>query len=121
MKEPFLLFSVVALNVFGQFMMKRGIGQVGVIGNDLMALPTSIMRIFTTPAVLAGVLAYGISSIGWLILLSRVNLSYAYPALSLGYVAVVLVSWLLLGESVSLTRWAGVFVICLGVWLISRT
>ncbi len=121
MKEPFLLFFTVALNVAGQFLMKRGMSQVGAISNDLAALPASFARAFTAPPVLLGVLAYGLSSIFWLILLSRVDLSYAYPALSLGYVAVVLVSWLLLGEGVSLVRWVGVLVICLGVWLVSRT
>lgn len=121
MREPLLLFFTVGLNVIGQFLMKRGMSQVGTIGNDLALLPSSFMRAFTTPAVILGVVAYGLSSIFWLILLSRVDLSYAYPALSLGYVAVVLISWLLLGEGVSPTRWAGVLIICLGVWLVSRT
>ena len=121
MREPLLLFFTVGFNVAGQFLMKRGMNQVGVITNDLAAIPASFLKAFTTPAVLLGVVAYGLSSIFWLILLSRVDLSYAYPVLSLGYVAIVLVSWLLLGEQVSLARWVGVLVICLGVWLVSRT
>ncbi|MCD6291544.1 MAG: EamA family transporter [Anaerolineae bacterium] len=121
MREPVLLLFTVGLNVAGQFLMKRGMNEVGVISNDLAALPASFARALTTPFVLLGVVAYGISAVLWLILLSRVDLSYAYPALSLGYVAIVLVSWLLLGEEVSLARWAGVFIICLGVWLVSRT
>ncbi len=121
MREPLLLFFTVGLNVVGQFLMKRGMTQVGAVTNDLAAMPAFFLRAFTTPAVLLGVLAYGLSSIFWLILLSRVDLSYAYPALSLGYVVVVLVSWLFLGEHISLMRWAGVIVICVGVWLVSRT
>ena len=70
---------------------------------------------------LAGVGAYAASSIFWLVLLSRVELSYAYPALSMGYVLITLVSVFFLGEQVSALRWAGVLVISLGVFLISRS
>jgi len=121
LREPVLLFITVAFNVLGQFMMKNGMNQVGVIGNDLSAIPASFVRVITTPSVLLGVVAYGLSAVFWLVVLSRVDLSYAYPVLSLGYVAVVLVSWLWLGEGVSLGRWIGVFIICFGVWLVSRT
>jgi drug/metabolite transporter (DMT)-like permease len=72
------------------------------------------------PYVLAGVASYGFSTIFWLVLLSRVELSYAYPALSMGYVLITLVSALLLGEQVSAMRWAGVFVIVAGVILVTR-
>jgi drug/metabolite transporter (DMT)-like permease len=71
--------------------------------------------------VLGGVGAYGFSSIFWLIMLSRVPLSYAYPALSLGYIAVTIVSAFLLHETVSPLRWLSVAVICVGVILLSRS
>ncbi|MFM7585277.1 MAG: EamA family transporter [Caldilinea sp.] len=52
--------------------------------------------------------------------MSRVELSYAYPALSLGYVLITLVSAAILGEQVTTLRWAGVFVIVAGVILVTR-
>ena len=121
MKQIFLLLITVGLNVAGQFLMKQGMGQVGVIGGSLGSMANSLTKAFLNPYVLGGVGAYGFSSIFWLILLSRVQLSYAYPALSLGYVAVTIVSALLLNETVSPLRWLSVAVICVGVILLSRS
>jgi len=121
MKQILLLLITVGLNVAGQFLMKQGMSQVGVIGGSLSVMVGSLTKAFLNPYVIGGVGAYGFSSIFWLILLSRVELSYAYPALSLGYVLVTLVSAFLLAEIVSPLRWVSVGVICLGVILLSRS
>ena len=121
MKQLILLLATVSLNVFGQLMMKKGMSSVGAVTGDLSTIAHTLSRAFFNPYVVAGVAAYGFSSIFWLVLLSRVDLSYAYPALSLGYVLITLVSAFVLGEQVSALRWAGVFTICLGVILISRS
>lgn len=121
MKQMALLLITVGLNVTGQLLMKQGMGQVGAIGGKLSAMADSLMHAFLNPYVLGGVGAYGLSSIFWLVLLSRVELSYAYPALSLGYVLVTLIGALMLGEQVTAMRWLAVTVICLGVILLSRS
>ena len=121
MKQITLVLVTVAFNVVGQYLMKRGMMDVGRISGDLQMIVASISRAFLNPWVIAGVVAYGMSSIFWLVLLSRVDLSYAYPALSLGYVMVTLVGVLFLGEQVSTMRWLGVIVICTGVVLLSRS
>ena len=121
MKQMILLLVTVTFNVVGQLLMKRGMTDVGVITGELSLLASSLGRAFLNPFVLAGVGAYAAGSIFWLILLSRVDLSYAYPALSLGYVLITIVSVIFLGEEVSALRWLGVAVICLGVILISRS
>lgn len=121
MKQIILLLITVGLNVAGQFLMKQGMSQVGVIGGSLNVMAGSLLKAFLNPYVIGGVGAYGFSSIFWLILLSRVELSYAYPALSLGYVLVTLVSAFLLAETVSPLRWLSVAVICVGVILLSRS
>jgi drug/metabolite transporter (DMT)-like permease len=121
MKQIILLLVTVFLNVAGQYMMKRGMLGVGAIGGDLSAMIAGLSQAFLHPFVLGGVGAYGVSSICWLILLSRVDLSYAYPALSLGYVLITVVGALWLGESVTALRWTGVAVICVGVILVSQS
>lgn len=121
MKQIILLLVTVSLNVAGQYFMKRGMMSVGVISGNLLNIMNSLGDAFFNPFVLGGVGAYGLSSICWLILLSRVELSYAYPALSLGYVLITIVSALVLGEQVNTMRWAGVVVICAGVILLSRS
>jgi len=121
MKQITLLLVTVTLNVAGQYFMKRGMSSVGAISGDLSLLVSSLSRAFLNPFVIAGVGAYGMSSIFWLVLLSRVDLSYAYPALSLGYVLITIVGVLALGESVSPMRWVSVLIICVGVFLLSRS
>jgi multidrug transporter EmrE-like cation transporter len=121
MKQIILVLVTVGLNVLGQFLMKQGMSSIGAIHGNTSAVASGLSRAFLNPYVLAGVGTYGLSSVFWLILLSRVELSYAYPALSLGYVLVTLVGAFLLGENVSSMRWAAVLVICLGVVLLSRS
>ena len=121
MKQFFLILITVGLNVSGQLMMKQGMSTVGGIHGNMNAIAGGVIKAFLNPFVLGGVAAYGFSSVFWLILLSRVELSYAYPALALGYVAIPLISAFLLGEQVSAMRWAAVLVICVGVVLLSRS
>lgn len=121
MKQFALLFVAIVFNVVGQLAMKRGMIEVGFITGELARLPAMALRALTTPYVLFGFAAYGVSAALWLIILSRVDLSLAYPIVSLGYVLVVLTSWLLLGEHVTLLRWLGVFIICVGVYLVARS
>lgn len=121
MRQLSLIIVTVMLNVAGQMAMKRGMNAVGAISFDVNRLPAIALRTLTQPYVLIGIAAYGLSSVFWLVILSRVDLSYAYPALSLGYVLIVIVSWLLLNESVTASRLIGVFVVCGGVILVARS
>jgi drug/metabolite transporter (DMT)-like permease len=57
----------------------------------------------------------------WLLVLSRVEVSYAYPLLSIVYIVTAFAGWLFFHESIGATRWAGIVVICIGVWLITRS
>lgn len=119
MVQPFaLLLGAVALGVTGQFLMKSGMNQVGAI--DRLALST-LLRMLSNPFVLLGFASYGISSICYLMALSRLDLSVAYPTAGLGYVLVLLISAIVLREPVSPIRWLGVLLIFAGVWLIGRS
>jgi len=111
------LFAAICLGVLGQFLMKSGVNQVGPIGNlGLMTL----VRLFSNLRVILGFVSYGLSSVGYLLALSKLDLSVAYPMVGLGYVLVLLISWLFLHETVSALRWLGVLLIFAGVWLVGR-
>lgn len=112
-----LILGAVCLGVVGQLLMKSGMNRVGTI--DHWGLPT-LIRVFSCPYVLLGFASYGLSSLAYLMALSRLELSVAYPMIGLGYVLVVLLSALLLRESVSAVRWLGVLLIVAGVWLVGR-
>jgi len=121
LKNFLLLFICVALGVIGQLSLKHGMNAIGEIELDIARTPSLLLRSFGNPFVLLGYILYGISSLSWLIILSRVELSLAYPMISIGYVLVVILSRVLFDEHVTLLRFAGTLVICFGVFLMSRT
>jgi multidrug transporter EmrE-like cation transporter len=120
-KNLLLIFTSVLLGVAGQLSLKHGMTTVGQIDLDVSSTPMMLLRSFTNPYVLLGFIMYGVSSLSWLIVLSRVELSLAYPMISIGYVLVVFLSWMIFAEHVTLLRFLGTLVICFGVFLISRT
>ncbi|MDH7485144.1 MAG: EamA family transporter [Anaerolineae bacterium] len=120
-KDLLLLAITVLLNVLGQLAMKKGMTVVGVVTFQSDRFLATMGRALSNGYVLAGIAAYGLSALLWLVLLSRLALSYVYPAISLGYVLVVLLSWAVLKEDVPLLRWLGVLVICAGVYLVGRS
>jgi len=117
---PIILFGVM-LNAGAQLALKQGMRQIGefefVLAN---ALPVG-WQVGTNPFVAIGLLCYVVSVGIWILVLSRVEVSLAYPMLSIGYVVNALAAWWLFGEDLTPTRIAGIAVICFGVWLLSRT
>ena len=122
-----ILFSVV-LGVLGQLSLKRGVmmASSGTASDITRSLSTKSITGFlgvavTNQHVLLGFVLYFVSAISWLIILSRVNLSIAYPMISVGYIVIVLVSKYALHEEVTTLAIAGTLLICLGVFLILRS
>lgn len=120
MKNFLMIVLCVFLGSAGQLSLKHGMGAVGRFGGDTQLL-AAFGRAFSNPFVVVGFLCYGLSSLIWMVILSRVPLSWAYPMISMGYVIVVVLSRVLLKEDVSAVRFAGTLVICAGVVLVSRS
>jgi len=120
-KNLLLILICVTLGVCGQLLLKQGMSADPDRVDRASEVLPRLWKAATNPVVLLGFLAYGVSAALWLIVLTRAELSYAYPILSLGYVAVVFLSRVFFQEAVTGTRVLGTLVICLGVWLITRT
>jgi multidrug transporter EmrE-like cation transporter len=122
MQTVAMVLVPVLIGVVGQICLKYGMAQVGKFSFESAAgmLP-QFVRAFSNIWVLIGFAFYFLSSLFWMIVLSKVDLSVAYPLLSMGYVFVLIASWMLFREPVTLIRWVGVFVIMFGVTLISRS
>ncbi len=117
MKNLLLIFISVLLGASGQVLMKKGMQVFGIVTLDNVW--SQLVRIFLVPYIAIGFLCFGISAILWLVVISKAELSYAYPLVSFGYVIVVLSSWIFFKEDISLARLAGLAFICLGVSLVS--
>jgi len=116
-----LIMVDVALNVTGQLSLKYGMSRLGNFALTFSTLPPVFLQAALNPYVLLGLLCYGLGFLVWLIVLAKAEVSYAYPLISLGYVFTAILARVLIGEAVSLTRLAGIVVICLGVFLVARS
>jgi multidrug transporter EmrE-like cation transporter len=116
-----IVFSVV-LAAAAQLTLKYGMTKVGEITSEHVQEPVqTALRVARQPAVWGGLVLFGISAAFWLIVLSRVPLSFAYPFAALTYVLILLFDRFILKASVPGMRWAGVLLIISGIFLISRT
>ena len=110
-----------ALGVGGQLLLKRGVADLGPLVLTPDALVPLFHRLILTPAIPLGLLVYLCGTAFWLRVLAEADLSFAYPVASLNYLFVLSSSWLLLGEQPTASRLTGVVLICLGVYVISRS
>lgn len=117
----FLILLGVLLNAAAQLLLKAGMNQIGHFEFSAANLVPIGLKVAATPPIIVGLFAYVISVVVWLLVLSRVQVSYAYPMLSIGYVVNAVAAYYFFGESLSVIRVTGIFVIIAGVYLISRT
>ncbi|HLK70825.1 MAG TPA: SMR family transporter [Steroidobacteraceae bacterium] len=116
-----LILTGVMLNAVAQLLLKAG-------SRTLTGLPVSFAeagvlagRVIQSGPILAGLACYIVSVAVWILALSRVPVSVAYPMLSIGYVVNAFAAWLLFAEVLSLQRAAGIMVIVVGCWLVARS
>jgi drug/metabolite transporter (DMT)-like permease len=116
----YILISVLS-GATGQLMLKKGMSSMGPLTLSMDQLVNILWRIGTNPYVVIGLAIYVGGTVFWLAALSRVDLSYAYPFASLSYVVMLTASWQLFNENITPLRLVGSLVVCLGVFLISRS
>jgi drug/metabolite transporter (DMT)-like permease len=116
-----LILLDVILNVTGQLSLKYGMAKIGNFSLSLPTLPPVFLKAATNLYVLFGLMCYGLGFMVWLIVLSKAEVSYAYPLISLGYVFTAILARAMFGEAVGVTRMLGIFITCFGVFLIARS
>jgi len=119
MKNLALILVSVMLGAAGQLLIKKGMLVYGAVG--ALKVWSQAFRIFTVPYVLIGFICFVTSAILWLSVISRNEISYAYPMVSVSYIVILVVSAFCFHESVTLLRIFGIFLICLGVIAITRS
>ncbi len=114
------LMTGVLLNAGAQLLLKAGTNALGVISLTRENWFDTFWRMGTQGHFVIGVACYMVSLVVWIMGLSRVPVSVAYPMLSLGYVINAVAAHYIFGESVTLTKWLGIGFIIVGVWLVAR-
>ena len=115
----YILISVLG-SAMGQLLLKKGMNSMGPVTLSLNQLPSVLWQMVTNPNVFFGLAIYLVGTIFWLAALSRVDLSFAYPFASFNYVIMLVASWMMFDEKITVSRLLGTVVIGIGVVLISR-
>jgi multidrug transporter EmrE-like cation transporter len=119
-----LILISVSLAAVAQLTLKHGMNVVTKDGAAPLSLSdplATVKRVVLTPSVWIGLMIFGVSAAVWLLVLSRVSLSFAYPFASLTYVLILVFDRFVLHQPISGLRYLGVALIIAGLVLISRT
>lgn len=118
--DYFYIFAVIALTVFGNIIIKWRVNHAGELPANSQEKFNYIFSLILDPVIITGYLAAFLASIVWIIVMTKFDLSYAYPFASLNFVIILLLSALILNEPLSFYRLLGVSFIMLGVFFASR-
>jgi multidrug transporter EmrE-like cation transporter len=115
-----LILTGVLLNAAAQLLLKAGTNAVGHFEFTAANVVPVGMKLALEPHILGGLACYVVSVVVWILGLSRVEVSVAYPMLSIGYIVNALAAWYLFGESLTAQKLVGIGFIVAGVFLVSR-
>jgi len=116
-----LILCGVLLNAGAQLMLKAGMTQIGQFEFSMANLVPISLKVMGNLPIISGLTMYVFSVVVWLLVLSRVQVSFAYPMLSIGYVVNALAAYYLLGEPLTSVRMLGIFIIIAGVYLVAQS
>ena len=115
-----MILMCVLIGTAGQLLLKYGMDKIGEFAFTMQNIGPIALKIIANPFIVGGVFCYASSLIVWLLILSRAQVSYAYPMLSLGYVITAISAYYLFGEDLSPARIIGILLIISGVLLIAK-
>ncbi|MBP3819302.1 MAG: EamA family transporter [Butyrivibrio sp.] len=110
-----LIILGVTLNTVAQLCLKQGMVSMGAVSLELAGLLDFVIKAATSPFIMLGLSCYVASFAVWLVVLSRVEVSMAYPMLSIGYIATAAFGYCFWGESLGVYKMTGILLICAGV------
>jgi len=115
-----LIFTGVMLNAAAQILMKMGTNTIGHFEFNIENVLPIGWKLATEWHIVTALFCYGVSVVVWMLALSRVPVSIAFPMLSMAYVVTAVAAWYLLGEAFNPTKMMGIGIIIFGVVVLSR-
>jgi multidrug transporter EmrE-like cation transporter len=116
-----LVLTGVLLNAVAQLALKASVNDTGIINLDIQSLLSSAGSLATNLWLWLGLICYAISVVVWVLALSRVDVSIAYPMLSIGYIVNAVAAWHLFDEPMNLGKVVGIGIIIVGVYILARS
>jgi drug/metabolite transporter (DMT)-like permease len=122
MKTIIVLFIAICAQAFGNVYLKKGMKSIGEVSTlDPVELFNIGLQVFTNPLIWSGILLLGVFFGLYLAALSWADLSFVLPVTAFSYTVEAYLAWREIGEHVSVARWVGTIIICVGVAAVSRT
>ena len=117
MNTYFVLSLAILLNAVANILMK-----VAMLKQEKATdIITMVTQSLSNPVLFLGLISFGLALVAYCYVLAKINLSIAYPLMtSLGFLIVILASWLFLGENISKLQMVGFLCIIAGVWMVAR-
>ena len=116
-----LILAGVLLNAAAQLLLKAGTTRIGTFEFTSGNIVPVGLQLATQPHIIGGLACYVVSVVVWIMALSRVPVSIAYPMLSIGYVVNAVAAYYLFGETITSQKLLGIGFIIIGVWLVARS
>lgn len=123
MRSPlaYILIAVtIVFTVAGQLLVKHGTLQLGAFPRSLAGVAPFMATALTNLWIVTGLVCAVLAALAWIGAVSLSDISFAYPFMALAIVLVLALSPVLFNERISATRWGGVVVVALGIWIASR-
>lgn len=116
-----MVLASVAFGAVGQLTLKAGMNSLVETYGKLQLTPDTLLHMATNPLLIVGIAIFGVSTLLWLFALAKADLSFAYPFLSLTYIAVLVGGAFLFGDKVTVPRVLGLGIIIAGVFIVARS
>ncbi|MHC3924511.1 4-amino-4-deoxy-L-arabinose-phosphoundecaprenol flippase subunit ArnF [Alcaligenes nematophilus] len=115
-----LVLAAVFLNTFAQMLLKAGTNSLQILLLPERGVFYSVFRALFNPFITSGLILYVLSFAVWVVVLSKLEVSVAYPLLSLGYLVGLVLAWVFFGEVVTFNKVIGVCFLMIGTYFITR-
>ncbi|WP_077328235.1 EamA family transporter [Virgibacillus siamensis] len=117
----FYIFATIFFTVYGQLILKWKIDQAGSLPQDWSDKLIFLVQLLLHPWILSGFLSAFIASLFWMAAMTKFNISYAYPFMSLSFVLVFVLSVFLFGDPVTVQKVIGLALIVAGIIVTSQS
>ena len=118
--DHIFIFSTIVCTVYSQLIMRWQVSAAGQLPVDMPSKISFIVNLLINPWVLSGILATFLAGVSWMLAMTKFDLSYAYPFVSLNYIFIMASGFLLFNETMSPAKIAGSILVIIGILVMAR-
>lgn len=114
------IFLMLAFTAYSQLIMRWQVGQAGPLPESVTGKVFYVGHLLLTPWILSSIFATLLAGVSWMLTLTQLQISYAYPFVSLTYIVVMLGGVFIFGDTLNLYRIFGTFIVLAGIFVIAK-